>query len=72
MDLTPGCFIDIDTGKELAKHEGLELYTEGQSARISGASCKYFVSYKDKQEGNIYVAPGSQHPAQLSISLDVG
>eukprot|EP01138_Halocafeteria_seosinensis_P003175 gb/GECG01003249.1/.p1 GENE.gb/GECG01003249.1/~~gb/GECG01003249.1/.p1 ORF type:complete len:456 (+),score=38.42 gb/GECG01003249.1/:1-1368(+) len=69
VHLTPGKFIDIDSGKPMGDHEGVELYTEGQSARISGASCKYFVSFKDLNEGNIYVAAGATHPAQLSTSL---
>lgn len=55
----------------MGDHEGVELYTEGQSARISGAPCKYFVSFKDIKEGHIYVAAGATHPAQLSISLSV-
>ena len=38
---TPGRFIDVDTGKIVGSHSGMELLTIGQGARIGGAINRY-------------------------------
>jgi tRNA (5-methylaminomethyl-2-thiouridylate)-methyltransferase len=44
IDLTPGRFIDADSGQVMGKHGGKELLTVGQNARIAGQADKYFVA----------------------------
>ena len=43
IPLTPGRFIDVDTGCEVGRHEGKEALTIGQGARIGGCRDKYFI-----------------------------
>ncbi len=44
------------------EHSGIELFTVGQSARIGGASAKWFVVDKTSGSGDVLVAKGSDHP----------
>ena len=43
IPLTSGRFIDVDTGREVGRHEGKEALTIGQGARIGGCRDKYFI-----------------------------
>jgi tRNA-specific 2-thiouridylase len=45
LSLTPGSFIDYDTGLVVGKHNGKELFTVGQGARIAGAEDRYFIIF---------------------------
>ncbi len=81
INLTPGRFIDVDTGHVVGTHQGKEALTAGQGARIGGAEMKYFVVAHDadvaayagrpSQIGDILVARGSDHPALFSTDLSV-
>jgi tRNA U34 2-thiouridine synthase MnmA/TrmU len=64
-----GVFICAETGDCLGLHEGLELYTIGQGARLAGGSERWFVTAKDPSTGSITVAPGTEHPALMTDSL---
>lgn len=68
---TPGRFIDIDSGTILGTHDGAEIFTVGQGARISGAPEKYFVIKKKVNSGDIYVGMGVHHPGLHCESLDI-
>jgi tRNA (5-methylaminomethyl-2-thiouridylate)-methyltransferase len=79
MKLTPGRFIDLDTGKILGRHEGKEALTIGQGAKIGGSREKYFIvpgsSYTSNKEdsivGDVYVCMGSNHPSLYCKTLIV-
>jgi len=71
ITLTPGRFIDIDTGEILGFHKGKEIYTIGQGAKISGRKDKYFVVKRIKNSHDIFVAIGQEHPALFNDSLTV-
>jgi tRNA methyl transferase len=36
--------VDVDTGKEVGRHSGMQAFTIGQGAKIGGCSEKYFVA----------------------------
>ncbi|OBZ65692.1 tRNA-specific 2-thiouridylase MnmA [Grifola frondosa] len=65
----PGLIIDLETGKTLTTHQGLWSYTVGQGARIRGMPQKMFVAKKDPVKNEIYVVPGSDHPALSCNSI---
>jgi len=79
ISLTPGRFIDIDTGDVLGEHLGKESLTSGQGARIRGLDTRYFVVAPDcdtsafrgraTQAGDVLVARGSDHRALFSESM---
>ena len=82
IHLTPGRFVDVDTGREVGRHEGKEALTVGQGARISGCRDKYFVvqggggslggvSGGTLGPGDVLVARGTHHPALFSTFLVV-
>ncbi|KAJ3224125.1 hypothetical protein HDU81_008729 [Chytriomyces hyalinus] len=62
MKLLPGTFVTLD-GDVKGVHDGIQKFTVGQRARLSGESQKWFIADKDIQSGNITVVPGSDHPA---------
>jgi len=77
LALTPGRFIDYDTGAAVGSHEGKELFTVGQGARISGVTDRYFVTFAEDgaaapqagpQPGDVFVVRGAAHPRLLSKS----
>ena len=65
-----GMFVCVETGRNLAPHKGLHLYTIGQAARIAGLPVAYYVA--DKVGSNILVAPDSEHPALYTTALLAG
>jgi len=68
----PGCFIDIESGAIVGRHDGAIYYTIGQGARISGASCKWYVIGRSNTNTNdILVCPGTNHPALYSDELTI-
>ncbi|KAJ3266684.1 hypothetical protein HDU77_011433 [Chytriomyces hyalinus] len=62
MKLQPGAFVTVD-GDVKGVHDGIQKFTVGQRARLSGESQKWFIADKDIKSGNITVVPGSNHPA---------
>lgn len=79
ITMTPGRYIDVDSGKVIGSHRGREALTVGQRARIGGAKGRYFVVAEtfavmqghESKPGDIFVAFGSDHPALFSRSLRV-
>jgi hypothetical protein len=49
-------------------HDGAAKYTIGQGIKLSGLSCRYFVTRKLKN-GDLIVAPGRDHPELYSTSV---
>lgn len=68
-----GPMVDIDSGKVLAKHEGLFHYTIGQRKGIgiggTGSGEPWFVAEKDPATGTLYICQGKNHPALFSKGL---
>lgn len=62
IDVKPGNFVDIDSGKVVGTHQGIHTWTIGQRCNISGVPKAYFVYRKDLQASTIYVAAGTDHP----------
>lgn len=46
IHLTPGRFVEYDSGNVVGRHDGMEYYTIGQGAKIGGSPKKYFVVHK--------------------------
>ena len=57
----PGKFINMITGKEEGKHDGIHMWTVGQRCRIKGFSVPRFVVKKDPTTANIWVVAGTNH-----------
>ncbi|XP_038212564.1 mitochondrial tRNA-specific 2-thiouridylase 1 isoform X2 [Zerene cesonia] len=58
-----GNFIDIDTGQIVGEHSGIHKWTVGQRCCLCNWRDAYFVFKKDIVTNNIYVVPGTKHPA---------
>lgn len=62
----PGKIVDINTNKELGKHDGLMYYTLGQRKGLGiggqkdGTGEAYFVAEKDLKKNVLYVSQGEQ------------
>jgi tRNA-specific 2-thiouridylase len=66
----PGNFVDVDTGQVVGTHKGSLLYTIGQGAKISGASKRWFVVGRAKDDDTtLLVCSGTHHAALYSDSL---
>ena len=72
IEPTPGAFVSVESEAEVGMHRGLELFTTGQRARISGASAPWFVAGKDRATGVVYVAQGHDHAALYSDAAVAG
>ncbi|XP_024906766.1 mitochondrial tRNA-specific 2-thiouridylase 1 isoform X2 [Pteropus alecto] len=59
----PGRFISIEDNRVLGTHKGWFLYTLGQRAKIGGLREPWYVAEKDGGRGDVFVAPGTDHPA---------
>jgi len=66
-----GNFVCVDTGKIVGRHNGCELFTVGQGAKIAGAPHKWFVAAKDSNAGTVFVCLDTHHPALYSDVLHV-
>ena len=55
----PGPVINLETGREVGKHNGLWRYTIGQGAKLPGMQSKMFVARKDGTENAIFIVAGS-------------
>lgn len=79
LTLTPGKFIDWDTGEDVGAHSGRELFTVGQGARIAGVvgnGERYFVTFAERpgrarNNGDVYVVKGASHPLLFSSSCSL-
>ncbi len=69
MPLTSGQLVCVDSGKVLRETSGVQLWTEGQGARVGGMSQRYVVVGKNVAAGCVLVAPGARHPSSLSQGL---
>ena len=68
IDFTPGRFIDADTNRIVGQHDGAEVYTTGQGARIGGVKDKYFV-VGSSGGGDLHVVSSPSHPLLMSKQL---
>jgi tRNA U34 2-thiouridine synthase MnmA/TrmU len=68
---TPGSFIDIDTQKVVGFHNGAEILTRGQGAKIGGKEEKYYVVKKIRNSGDVLVGKGKDHPGLFCQALDI-
>lgn len=66
---TAGAFVDAETGREVGRHPGAELFTVGQSARVSGASSRLYVLSRDVADGTVWVVRSWDHPALFAAGL---
>ncbi|MFC4100025.1 tRNA 2-thiouridine(34) synthase MnmA [Paenibacillus xanthanilyticus] len=69
----PGPMIDLVTGEEKGRHDGLMYYTLGQRQGLgiggSGTGEPWFVASKDLKENILYVVQGDKHPSLYSYGL---
>lgn len=66
---TAGAFVDAETGIQVGRHPGAELFTVGQSARVSGASSRLYVLSRDVADGTVWVVRSWDHPALFAAGL---
>ncbi|KAM3833379.1 mitochondrial tRNA-specific 2-thiouridylase 1 [Vipera latastei] len=59
----PGNFVSIEDGKVIGTHKGCFLYTFGQKAKLRNCGNAWFVVDKNIASGEVFVAPGRDHPA---------
>ncbi|XP_067860985.1 mitochondrial tRNA-specific 2-thiouridylase 1 isoform X2 [Heptranchias perlo] len=69
LEPCPGNFVSIEDGKIMGTHKGWFLFTLGQRARIGGQRDAWFVVDKEINTGDVFVAPGTSHPALYRNSL---
>ncbi|XP_044535805.1 mitochondrial tRNA-specific 2-thiouridylase 1 [Gracilinanus agilis] len=68
----PGNFVSIEDNKVLGTHQGCFLFTLGQGAKIGGLRDPWYVVEKDLRSGDVFVAPGPDHPALYRDLLRTG
>ena len=69
----PGRFLDVDTGSVLGTHPDCHALTHGQRARLGGHAAPWFVVGKSPAvKGDVFVAPGKEHPALYCTTAVVG
>lgn len=68
IETTAGSFVDVRDGREVARHEGAELFTIGQRARVGGVGEALYVCGKDVASGAVFLAP-ADHPSLYSDRL---
>jgi len=66
---TPGAFVEAEGGREVGRHEGAQLFTVGQAARVSGVAARLFVLSRDVTDGTVWVVDRWDHPALFASSL---
>jgi hypothetical protein len=54
-----------------APHDGCEVYTVGQGARIPGEARRWFVVSKNLGSGTVYVTSNKDHPSLYPSGLEV-
>ncbi|XP_068955421.1 mitochondrial tRNA-specific 2-thiouridylase 1 isoform X2 [Petaurus breviceps papuanus] len=68
----PGNFVSIEDHKVLGTHQGCFLFTLGQGAKLGGLRDPWYVVEKDLGSGDVFVAPGPDHPALYRDLLRTG
>jgi tRNA U34 2-thiouridine synthase MnmA/TrmU len=85
VNFTPGRYIDVDNGKVLGEHDGMEYSTIGQRATFGHISDRYFVVEKihssfntelfpvhfQLKKGDILLGKGADHPKLFTESLRI-
>lgn len=71
LSLTRGTIVDLETGAVVGEHNGLQLFTRGQNARVGGQEKRLFVAHTDRATGTVTVADAWDHPALFTRSLEV-
>ena len=71
IDVTPGKYIDIDSGEVLGNHSGAEILTPGQGARIGGMRSRYYIVNKYASNGDVLVADRWDHPQLLQTQITI-
>jgi len=70
----PGPMIDLRTGEEKGRHDGLMYYTLGQRQGLgiggSGSGEPWFVADKDLESNTLFVVQGDAHARLYSQSLE--
>ncbi|TRY59255.1 hypothetical protein DNTS_026391 [Danionella cerebrum] len=69
LEPKPGNFVSVEDGKIMGKHKGWFTMTLGQRAKLGGLANAWFVADKDIKTGDIFVCPGTVHPALLRDTL---
>ncbi|KAL4624921.1 mitochondrial tRNA-specific 2-thiouridylase 1 isoform X1 [Arapaima gigas] len=69
LEPQPGNFVSVEDGKIMGTHNGWFTFTLGQRARIAGQRDAWFVVDKDVGTGEVFVAPGTNHPALYRDTL---
>ena len=71
LPANPGRMINMETGEDKGKHDGLMYYTIGQrqGLGIGGDGGPYFVAGKNLETNELYVVQGDNHEALLSTRL---
>uniref|UniRef100_A0A8C4Q8M1 Mitochondrial tRNA-specific 2-thiouridylase 1 n=1 Tax=Eptatretus burgeri TaxID=7764 RepID=A0A8C4Q8M1_EPTBU len=69
LDPRPGNFVCVEEGRKIGTHNGHFLFTIGQRAKIGVGSQAWFVVNKNPHTGDVFVAPGTMHPALLRESF---
>ncbi|KYN12809.1 Mitochondrial tRNA-specific 2-thiouridylase 1 [Trachymyrmex cornetzi] len=59
----PGNYIDLDSGLQIGKHNGIHKRTIGQRCKIAGCLKPYYVFNKDQESNTITVVGGTTHSA---------
>ncbi|ELU17106.1 hypothetical protein CAPTEDRAFT_228913 [Capitella teleta] len=65
----PGNFVDVETGKVVGRHQGIQHFTIGQRTHIAGLNKAFFVAHRCSQTQDILVAKGTGHPALFFDSM---
>ncbi|XP_036596573.1 mitochondrial tRNA-specific 2-thiouridylase 1 isoform X3 [Trichosurus vulpecula] len=68
----PGNFVSVEDGRVLGTHRGCFLFTLGQGAKLGGLRDPWYVVEKDVSSGDVFVAPGPDHPALYRDLLRTG
>lgn len=71
LPANPGRMINMETGEDKGKHDGLMYYTIGQrqGLGIGGDGGPYFVAGKNLETNELYVVQGDSSEALISTSL---
>ncbi|CAM3574262.1 tRNA 2-thiouridine(34) synthase MnmA [Erysipelothrix anatis] len=68
-----GSIVEVDSGKEIGRHQGVMFYTIGQrhGLNINTSVGPFFVVGKDLSTNTIYVGKGSDHPMLFASKAEI-
>lgn len=72
LDVQPGDFIELSTGKKLGEHDGFWFYTIGQRQGLGLSGGPWFVVEKDTEKNVIYLAQGYQPEEVYKTEFTIG